>query len=195
MKAEVEALREKYPEIKIYLGMEANLISCEGDSDLTVEERKCLDMMVLGYHKLFWAKRLRDYFLMFIPNLLKFGSFSKKLVDRNTEAYLKAMDKYDINIISHLKYGNCLVDVKKVAEKAVEKHVYIELNGRRILFTPKEIQDMIDLGVKFIVDSDAHHPLDVGRNHRGINIIEKYNIPISQVANIDKLPDFTKKTY
>ena len=54
---------------------------------------------------------------------------------------------------------------------------------------------MVDTGVKFIVDSDAHHPLDVGRNHRGINIIEKYNIPISQVANIDKLPDFTKKTY
>ena len=195
MKAEIELLREKYPEIKIYFGMEANLISCEGDSDISEDERKGLDMMILGYHKLFWAKRLRDYFLMFIPNLLKFGSFNKKLVERNTEAYLKAMDKYDINILAHLKYGNCLVDVKKIAEKAKEKHIYIELNGRRILFTPKEIQDMVDTGVKFIVDSDAHDPLDVGRNHRGINIIEKYNIPISQVANIDKLPDFTKKTY
>ena len=80
-------------------------------------------------------------------------------------------------------------------EQRKEKHIYIELNGRRILFTPKEIQDMVDTGVKFIVDSDAHHPLDVGRNHRGINVIEKYNIPISQVANIDKLPDFTEKTY
>jgi putative hydrolase len=127
--------------------------------------------------------------------LLKIGKFSKKLVDRNTNAYLQAMDKYNISTIAHLKYGNCYVDVKKIAEKAKEKHIYIELNGRRILFTPKEIQDMVDIGVKFIVDSDAHHPLDVGKNHRGINIIEKYNIPISQVANIDKLPDFTKATY
>ena len=196
MKAEVDELRAEYGDkIKIYMGIEANLISTAGDSDVKDSDRDLLDMMVLGYHKLFWPKRLSDWFTMFIPNLLKIGKFSKKLVDRNTNAYLQAMDKYNISTIAHLKYGNCYVDVKKIAEKAKEKHIYIELNGRRILFTPKEIQDMVDTGVMFIVDSDAHHPLDVGKNHRGINIIEKYGIPISQVANIDKLPDFTKATY
>ena len=48
-------------------------------------------------------------------------------------------------------------------------------------------------GVKFIVDSDAHRPEKVGEVNNGMNIIYKYNIPLSQVANIDKLPKFHKK--
>ena len=66
-------------------------------------------------------------------------------------------------------------------------------NGKVINFSEEQIKDMVATGVKFIIDSDAHYPSRVGKNHRGINIVEKYNIPLDQVVNLDKLPKF--KTY
>ena len=59
--------------------------------------------------------------------------------------------------------------------------------------TKSELKEMIATGVKFIINSDAHYPSRVGKNHRGFNIVEKYNIPHEQVVNLDKIPRF--KTY
>ena len=97
-------------------------------------------------------------------------------------------------------FGNYVVvsndeDVKTyyygLSEVCVEKGIYIELNGTRINFTKKEINDMIDVGVKFIINSDAHSPLAVGKNHRGFNLVEKYKIPLNQIANINnRIPEF-----
>ena len=45
--------------------------------------------------------------------------------------------------------------------------------------------------VQFIINSDAHEINAVGKNHRAFNLIEKYNIPLSQIANIDgRVPEF-----
>ena len=76
---------------------------------------------------------------------------------------------------------------------AKQKGVFVELNGKRINFTEEEIEIMISEGVKFIVNSDAHTPERVGEVNNGMNLIYKYDIPLSQVANIDKLPKFHKK--
>lgn len=46
---------------------------------------------------------------------------------------------------------------------------------------------------KFIVNSDAHTPDRVGEVNNGLNLIYRLNIPLSQVANVDKLPKFNKK--
>ena len=48
-------------------------------------------------------------------------------------------------------------------------------------------------GVKFIVNSDAHIPENVGEVNKGLNYVYKFNIPVSQVVNIDKIPKFHKK--
>ena len=49
---------------------------------------------------------------------------------------------------------------------------------------------MIKTGVKFIINSDAHKPLDVGKNHRAFNLIEKYQIPLDQIVNLNEMPKF-----
>ena len=76
---------------------------------------------------------------------------------------------------------------------AKQKGIYVELNGKRINFTEDEIRTMTAEGVKFIVNSDAHTPDRVGEVNNGLNLIYKYDIPLSQVVNIDKLPKFHKK--
>lgn len=179
--------------VDILLGVESNIISLDGDIDIKEEDYDFLDILLMGYHRMVHTKTFKDKILLNWANAFdKAFRPSKERINRNTTAFLKTLDKYPIDVITHLNYG-FQTDTIAIAKMAKQKGVYIELNGKRINFTEEEIEIMTDEGVKFIVDSDAHRPEKVGEVNNGMNIIYKYNIPLSQVANIDKLPKFHKK--
>lgn len=178
--------------VDVLLGVEANLISSDGAIDVKIEDLEYLDILLMGFHNLVRMDSNKDFFKINIANMLS-GVFapSKELINRNTTAFLKALDKYPIDIITHLNYG-CPVDTLAVAKLAKEKGTYVELNGKRINFTEQEIVTMASEGVNFIINSDAHSPDRVGECNHALNLIYKLGIPLSQVANIDKLPTFHK---
>ncbi|MBE5758170.1 MAG: PHP domain-containing protein [Clostridiales bacterium] len=185
---EIDDLKDKYS-VKIYKGIEANLISRNGDIDIEDSELEKLDLVILGFHKM-TRSTLAERLKFFLPNIL-FKKKSQKRIDINTNAYLKAMDKHRVSILAHLNYGGCKVDVERLAKSCIDKGIYIELNGKRINFSKSEIDTMVKLGVKFIINSDAHSKFAVGKNHRAFNLVEKYKIPLNQIANIDnKIPKF-----
>lgn len=179
--------------VEILLGVEANLISQNGDIDIVETDFEFLDILLMGHHKLVKNKTWKDFGKLTIANT--FGSPyapSKERLNRNTTAFLRAIDKYPIDIITHLNYG-FPTDTLAVAKLAKEKGIFVELNGKRINFTDRELLTMAEEGVNFIVDSDAHSPKRVGECNNGINAIFRLGIPTSQVVNIDKLPNFTTK--
>ncbi len=179
--------------VDILLGVEANLISSDGDVDVVEQDFEFLDILLMGHHRMVKMTNRKDYIDMMIANW--FGSPyapSKERLNRNTTAFLKALDKYPIDVITHLNYG-CPTDTLAVARMAKEKGTLIELNGKRINFTDQELEIMASEGVKFIVDSDAHSPERVGECNNGINTIFRLGLPLSQVVNIDKLPKFAQK--
>lgn len=179
--------------VDILLGVEANLISLDGHVDVKEEDFEFLDILLMGYHKLVYTEKFKDKILLNWSNAFdKVFRPSKERINRNTTAFLKALDKYPIDVITHLNYG-FQTDTIAVAKMAKQKGVFVELNGKRICFTEEEIEIMKSEGVKFIVNSDAHRPENVGEVNNGMNLIYKYDIPLSQVANIDKLPKFQKK--
>jgi putative hydrolase len=100
------------------------------------------------------------------------------------------MKNHKIDIVAHLKYGNCMVDVVEIAKFASTNGAYIELNGKRINFTDDEIRGIIDSGARFIIDSDAHRSCKVGENNHALNIITRLKIDEKYVVNLDKLPKF-----
>lgn len=187
IKEDIDAIQKDY-KVKILWGIEANLISRSGDIDISDEEIEKLDLVVLGYHR-FTKVGFVEFIKFVLPNLLR-KKPSKKQIERNTMAYINAMDKHRVSILAHLGYGGCVVDYERLAKEAKKREIYIELNGKRINFNKEDIKKMVATGVKFIINSDAHHPLDVGKNHRAFNLIEKYKIPLEQVANLDKMPKF-----
>ena len=181
--------------VDILLGLETNIISLDGDVDIKEEDYEFLDIFLMGYHKLVHTNTMRDKALLCWANNLetwKIFKPSKDRINRNTTAFLKLLDKYPVDIITHLNYG-FQTDTMAVAKMAKQKGVYIELNGKRINFTQDEIDIMVSEGVKFIVNSDAHTPENVGEVNYGMNLVYKNDIPLSQVANIDKMPRFHKK--
>ena len=187
MREDINNIKDKYP-IQIMLGIEANLISADGDVDVSDEELNSLDLVVLGFHKMTKVK-IGQWFKFVLPNLIRKRP-TKKQRERNTMAYIKAMDKHRISILAHLQYGGCYVDCVKIAQECAKRGIYIELNGKRINFSKKDIDGMVATGVKFIIDSDAHDVWSVGKNHRAFNLIKKYNIPIKQIVNLNQIPKF-----
>ncbi len=177
--------------VNILLGVEANLISLDGDIDVKEEDYEYLDILLMGYHKLVHMNSLRDKMKLNWANMLAFRP-SKERINRNTTAFLKILDKAPVDVITHLNYG-FETDTIAIAKMAKQKGVFVELNGKRINFTEEELLIMRDEGIKFIVNSDAHTPDKVGEVNNGMNLIYKYNIPLSQVVNVDKLPKFHKK--
>lgn len=192
MRAEIERLQKIYP-IKIYLGIESNLISADGDIDLTPEEQTWFDYVIMGYHELAKPKTFKDRkFFRQNKKAYKKGAYTQDIIDANTNAYINAIKNNRINFISHIG-SKMKVDIPKVAEVCKQTGTMIEINGRRICFENDDIEKLVKMGTMFIINSDAHRCTNVAECNYAINFAIKNKVPFSQIANIDKLPVFDYK--
>lgn len=189
MRKEINEAKEKTG-LNIYLGVEANLLSKDGEIDVSKEELEKLDILLVGYHR-FVKNSFVNKIKFTLMNMLFGKKHLKKLTQRNTEMIVNAMEKYPIDILTHLKHGQS-VNLMQVAKKAVETKTYIELNASKMLFSKEEINEMVKLGVKFIIDSDAHIPEKVGKVDNILAIVDEFNIPHENIVNLDKKPEFKR---
>ena len=179
-KYELRRLQQKYPQIKLLSGIEANLVSLRGDLDITKEQEKSFDIIVMGQHRTphgikFWDNiswRLRNFF----PS-------TKKRIEKATKAYLIAMENHKIDILAHLN-RYIKVNLKPIAEMAAKKGILIELNGKKVNFSDEDIKTILDAGANFVVSSDAHKKEHVGNPKTVWEFLEKHNIPKDRIVNI-----------
>ncbi len=188
LKKECKRLSSKY-KINVILGVESNLISTNGDIDIKDEDYKYLDIVLCGFHACVRSTSIKEKLKFFYLNAFKSFFRSKKNTQRNTEAYIKAIEKHKIDVITHLKQ-TIPVNPVKVAEAAAKKGTLIELNYKHYLFTDEEMGLMVKTGVKFIINSDSHKPNHIGKLDKFIEKLEYLKIPKNQIANYEKLPDF-----
>ena len=188
MQKEVEQLKKDY-KTDILLGIETNLIGENGVIDLYKEEEKLFDVIIMGYHKVIKPQSFSDILNFFLRNDLRKIFFTKKVIQKNTDAYLRAIDMYNIDILAHLNYG-MPVDAPQIAKLALQKGTYIELNGKRTLFSQDDVEKMVDMKTKFIMDSDAHSPQNVGEVNHPMNFAITNGIPKELIVNINSLPKF-----
>ena len=193
VKEKIEDAKEMYP-IDVLLGVEANLISSNGDLDIVEEDMDNLDILLCGFHRLVKSTTRREQLKFVFKNIMceLFHHTSKKQREKNTNAYINALRKYDIDILTHLNHA-CKVDVEKVARVAKETNTLIELNGKRLGMTDAEILKCYEIGCKFVINSDAHSPNRVGECHRGLEACLRLRIPDSAIVNYNQLPKLKKE--
>ncbi|MBR6779217.1 MAG: PHP domain-containing protein [Clostridia bacterium] len=192
VKEDIENAKEMYP-IDVLFGVEANLISSHGDIDLVEDDYKNLDILLCGFHRLVRSTSKGEQLRFVLKNIMCeiFHHTSKKQREKNTNAYINAMRKYDIDIITHLNHV-CKVDVEKVARVAKETNTLIELNGKRLGMSDKQILKCLEIGCKFVINSDAHSPKRVGACHKGLKAALRLRIPDSAIVNYNDLPTLKK---
>lgn len=189
---DVKAARKKYPQIKIYLGLEANLIDGTGRVDIEDYDNEWLDILVCGYHKCTRSTSVKNLLSFGFPNFISgLTKFSVKQVVKNTDAYIKAIERYKIDIISHPNYG-IKTDVKEIAKAAAHYGTFLELNGKKVSMTDEEIESILDTDCNIIVDSDAHSPQKVGYFGVPLGVVNRLSIPPERIVNFDKLPLFRR---
>lgn len=177
--------------IEVLVGVEANLISNYGDIDVTKEDYEKLDILLMGWHnfvKTTFKQKLSLFCLNYFFNVFGTPKWKKK---KNTQAYINAIKKHPIDVITHLNYG-MKVNTLEVAKFARDNNVLIELNGKRIKFTDEEMLEMAKENVKFIINSDAHSKNSVAETNKAINLITRLNIPEELIVNLNKKPVFKK---
>ena len=179
--------------VNILLGVEANIISKNGDIDVIDDDFNYLEILVMGFHKSAKGK-LGDTFGFVFKNVLCgcFKRFRKKQIQINKKEYINALRKYPIDILSHLGHG-CKVDCYEVAKVYEETSTYIELNGKRISFTKKDVEDMLKTNVKFVANSDAHSSDRIGDIKLGYEVANMYNIPYDRIVNLTDLIKIKEK--
>lgn len=192
----LDEMREKIKEaeaetgLKIFLGVEANFASTKGDIDVNDEDLSKLDILLVGHHR-FVKSSFKDKLIFFLPNMILGKRAPKCVIRRNTNTVLKALEKHPIDILTHLTYQMPL-DIRQVAKKAKETGTLIELNTTKLCLTPEEVKILIEEGVDFIINSDAHTPANVGKVQPAIEFAKKHNIPKERIANFNKIPIFKK---
>jgi len=181
-KRQVELFREKYPQIKIYHALEGNIMGYSGRLDIE-EYQDQLDFLQMGYHKTASNESFATWWSFTAMNAI--FKPSKKKIAKNTLAYLRCIDRYPLKFVNHLNYA-ILVDSKEIAKLCVERGTKIELNGKRVFFTQEDVDGMLETGVEFVVNSDAHDYLSVGNVDRPIEFAKTHGIPLEKIVNLNK---------
>lgn len=188
-------LAERETGLDILMGVESNVVGRLGEVDIKEGDLEILDVLICGYHKLILPHRLGDalYYMNTNVNWM-LGYCTKRKRELNTDVYLRMLEKYPIDFISHIGYGMS-VDFVRVAKQCAELGTFIELNGKRINFSDDEFRAMIETGVRFIVSSDAHSADRVGEFSTPEALLERVPLPPERIANVGGMPDFRLQRY
>lgn len=163
IKEEIERLKPRYPHIEILFGIEANILNQTGQLDLDEDLMASLDFVMAGYHfgskPVHWVKDAIQHLKNWSSPYMK--GKHQKLVAYNTDAMINAIKRYPLFAITH-PGAKGPIDIAKVAEVAAQKGVLLEINAHHGHLTTEAIRIAKAKGARFIINSDAHDPKDVG---------------------------------
>ena len=187
IRQEVDEINEKYDDIKVLLGMECNIISKDGRIDIDDDSMRYLDILALGYHMMVRLTNISDCYNIYGKNY--FSRLSKKneqrIAEYNTETMIKAINKYNVDFITH-PGARIPMNIKMLAVEAAKTETVLEINSKSNAMSIADISLAAKTGVKFVINSDAHTPLDVGNFERGIKIAKEAGLTKEQILNAAK---------
>jgi putative hydrolase len=184
MREEIDNINRHCEGIKVFLGMECNIISTEGDIDMDDELRKYLDILLVGYHMLVVPKSLRDTWSIYGRHYMGrlFSYQTDKTKEKNTLAMAKALQRHNIDIITH-PGARIPVDTAYIAQIAAKVGTAMEINSHSSAMKAVHVKAAARYGVKFVINSDAHRPEDVGNLEDGLQIAMEAGLDNSQIIN------------
>lgn len=189
---------EKLTGVKVLLGMESNIISLDGDTDMKASDLINFDIYLCGLHEVLKYKRFSDMYNIMITNYLayKLGKKpSQKVIDVTTKAYINVIKNNPIDILTHINF-KCYCNLEEVAKCCADYGTYIEINTKKRHISAEELNLMASTGVKFVVDSDAHSADRVGDTKIAEELLKEADIPLERIENIDgRLPKFRFAEY
>lgn len=157
MREDIKAAKEIYPDVKVFLGVEANTILKVPYLDVRPSEWDKLDIVLAGYHFAVMGSGM-------VPNRL--GLKSRSLLVQNTDMILNALYYSEdcgnhIDILTH-PGDKGPFDIDNIARACEDTGTFMEINLKHPHLSVSEIKIAAKYDVKFVISSDAHVPQNVG---------------------------------
>lgn len=182
LRKEIDRLKEKYPQINILLGIEANIIGTNGEIDVDDDMRKQLDWVNAGYH--FGSNLPKDIGIHALNFLCKiFPPLKAKARKMNTEAMVNAINNHSINMITH-PGAKGPIDIDAVAKAAADRGTILEINNSHGHLTVEELKVAMKYPVQFAVCSDAHVLKKIGQVDQALDRAFIAGIDKSRINNV-----------
>lgn len=185
MRREIEELSLKYPQIKIYLGVEANIIDSQNFLDVSYEEIKKFDFILAGYH--FGIKNgYTASNFAFHYGIGRTMRRKEAIVLRNTQMVINAIEQNPIKVLTH-PGDKAPVDIGRVARACAKNNVLMEISSRHKHMTVEEIRIASKEDVSFIINSDAHRSDKVGDFELALERALDAGLDYRRIVNIEKI--------
>jgi putative hydrolase len=165
-----ERFRPPYDDIRLYRGIEHNVLNESGEIDAEWPIMPFTDILLLGVH----------------PNL-KTG----RSKEHYTDMVIAALDKNPfVDILSHPNDPMYPLDYPKIARRAKATGVALELNNSKVLYKRSTVEDALELvyackeaGCLMAVNSDTHALNELGRDDEVRPLLEKAGFPEDLIVN------------
>ena len=176
----MKVLPREYGDLKLFCGVEANIMDYEGTLDLEEELLSQLDYCIASLHTL----------------CCKPGT-----VEENTRAVVEAMRNPYVTILGHPDDSRYPLDYELVVKTAKKEKVLLEVNNASM--NPKNARQngrenvvtLLRTCMKYdcpvILGSDAHFSCAVGNFAEVLRVIEEVGFPKKLIVNVD--PEGWKK--
>ena len=197
-RAECRAAEEEYG-VKVLVGMESNIQGGSGKVDMREKDYEHFDIFLCGYHIAIYYETIGQVLSYGFGNLLLksvFHKTTKAQLEKNTLAYINAIKKNPIDILTHINF-QCPCHSLEVAKCAADYGTYVELNAKKNHFTDDELCEMVQkTDVRFVINSDAHSMGRVGDTKLVEEQLKRINFPLERIDNIDgRKPNFRFTEY
>lgn len=186
MREQIDLLNEKYTDINILLGIEANILDENGQIDVDDNLRKYFDYVMAGYHFGSLPTHLLKGAFHHMGNYIK--PFRPIYKEYNTRALINAMKTNDLFALTH-PGSKGQVDIIEIAKVSIQTNTALEISSRHSHLNVEEINLIKDMDVKFIISSDAHKPQEIGDFAKAIKRVKETGLDPSKIINIEGLVD------
>ena len=171
----IEQVKREYEgRIDVKTGIEANLIGLDGSVD--IPKQYGFDIVIMGYHKAVIYKGIKPAWTFFTGK--RFGHAADI-----TKAYMLAIQKNHIDIVSHPGYG-VPVDYRMLGRACADYGTLFEINNKHEGLTAQDIKEAASEGASFVLSSEAHMPQDVGNVTRALLLSEAAGV-VAKVVNLE----------
>lgn len=183
---EIKNLNKKYKDIKILQGIEANMLSYDGDSDIDSDILKNCEVIMGGFHYGVFFKDIKSFFRIYVLNFL--GKFSLKIhkyiTELNTQAVVNFMKKNKLDVLTH-PGEKIPVNIRDIAKAAEEENIILEINSSHKHLSEEDLKCIKDFNIKVIIGSDAHDAKNIGIYDVAYMRLRNSGFPLEKVINLE----------
>ena len=178
-------MRKKYPNLKILYGVEANILDYKGTTDIAGEILEHCDIILCGFHLAASFSSAGDYWNFIVKNKLAKNNekLYQEMVEKNTQALVNAMNKYNINILTH-PGDKIPLNIDKIAKAAEKTNTLLEINNSHGHLNKDEIKIAAKYKVQFVINSDSHIKDNVGNCDNAVRAARDAGLDLNRIINL-----------